>query len=479
MNIDHFSTFTYGGAGVAARRIHDGLLQEGVSSRFIHRASQENEVDDPSCIPFEVLANWDIPLLNPLLTEYRRRQTRMARKMYRRHLANRNESAEVFSTPRNFHATHFDFARHQCDIIHLHWVAFYIDYASFFASIPNDVPVVWTLHDMNPFTGGCHYTQGCEKFKQGCGNCPQIVNGDARDASFDGYRLKKMLFKRKRLHIVTPSRWLGEMAQQSQIFPSSTTFDVIPYGLDTQEFSPIDKRLARQQLGLPQDGTFVGFGAEAIDTPRKGFHLLRQAFQALAHGVDSSGAHSKNATQLQGIVFGRGKFSQEDFGRFPLHQVGFIDNQARRRLVYSAMDMFVMPSLEDNQPQTGLEAMACGTPVIGFDTSGVPEVITEGKTGFVIPAFETDRLARQIDWLSQRRDLMQEMAQSARADILHRFESQRQAQDYVDFYHRILQDLKTTPALSKSLFKKQQTQSDSIETIETTETTETTETMER
>lgn len=432
MRINHFSTYTNGGAGIAAKRIHLGLREIGIDSHFVFKPTDDEPLDEEAQAndsffhPITYKPNWDIPLLNPVLVELRRRKTRLARRMYRRHLRDRENVDDVFSTPRAFQTSYLSFPKLASDIVHLHWISFFVDYPTFFASLPSRTPIVWTLHDMNPFTGGCHYSGGCGGFEHGCGDCPMIQASGPSDASHDAFRLKKRLMKNRDLHIVTPSRWLGELAQRSPIFSDKTSFHVIPYGLDTEEFFPIDKQQARHELGLPTDATLIGFGAESIDHPRKGFAQLKAALGRL-----------DTQKEIAALLFGsREPDSSQSLG-MPVFESGYVTQPKQRRLVYSAMDFFVLPSLEDNQPQTGLESLACGTPVVAFDAGGIPEYVIREKTGLLATVGNVQELADQIKVMIEHAELREQLSQNGRTLIEDEFDLYRQAKDYAELYESI------------------------------------------
>ena len=176
-----------------------------------------------------------------------------------------------------------------CDVINLHWVPGFLDYEMFFRNVPIKTPVVWTLHDMNPFTGGCHYDLGCERYVDHCKRCPQLGSTTENDLSFKIWERKRGVFSRisrSRLHIVTPSKWLAKEVKRSPIlgeFPVS----VIPYGLNLDDFVPKDRFAIRDLLGIPQDAMVVLFVAERPDNRRKGFSLLIDALNRAADAVPS------------------------------------------------------------------------------------------------------------------------------------------------------------------------------------------------
>ena len=220
MIINQFSSFPHGGAGTAARRLHECLLESGYESRFLFWKNQANAPVDHSFRQLEFRPHARSGPFRIVRDKLDRHRQRRIYNDYDRHIRDRDHRGEVFTAASLPNRTRFDFGQFGADIVHLHWLAFFADYSSFFQSIPDHVPIVWTLHDMNPFTGGCHYSNGCSRYTSGCGNCPQLVMPTERDVSRTSYQVKQAALARKNLHIVTPSRWLADLARQSGVFHS-------------------------------------------------------------------------------------------------------------------------------------------------------------------------------------------------------------------------------------------------------------------
>ncbi len=275
-----------------------------------------------------------------------------------------------------------DISRHpliqQADIVHMHWVNFGFLSVSDIASLTQlNKPVFWTLHDMWAFTGGCHHSGTCENFQQNCGDCKFLKNPGANDLSHQLWKEKKNGFSDKNLNIITCSDWLGGRAKQSSIL-GNHTIKTIPNTIDTEFFSP-----NANSLGLDSNKKYVLFVAMRVNAPAKGFHLLKEALQFL----------DPLTTEL--LIVG-GEMTDE----LPLkaHNFGQITDPAKMRDIYAAADVFVTPSLEENLPNTIMEAMACGTACVGFEVGGIPEMIEHKKTGYVAQAFDSADLATGINW---------------------------------------------------------------------------------
>lgn len=429
MRIDHYSTYTFGGAGNGARRLHEGLLQQGISSRFFHREGRPEFDSCPSLIPFANDTELPRNPTKPIKWLSYRVKKALIKRDQKKYIKNRPTGYEVFSTPTQFGETPWssDLNEASPDVIHLHWVAFWLDYQSFFSSVPKHVPLVWTLHDMNPFTGGCHYSSGCRRYEEGCGSCPQIANSGRNDLSRHVYKQKQRALSGKNLTIVTPSEWLCRLAATSNVFPEGTRYESINLGLDTESFRPLPKQQARQELGLPADAMLVAFGAEDLDNRRKGMPFLWDALDQL-----------ETSFPVDALFFGRGKPSKTPSGIRKMHPLGFLSDPHQQRLVYSAADVFVMPSLEDNQPQMGLESMACGTPVVAFDTGGIPEYVLPNETGELAKVGDAKSLSIAIaDMLADEPKRLR-LGKQSRKHIEANFTLALQADNYRKLYEELL-----------------------------------------
>ena len=427
MRVYQFSSFPHGGAGTAANRLHQQLRKDGVDSRFFYWKENSAKPLDHSYQQAEFYTPKSNFLFSPVAKRIRRLRQKKIYGQYDTHLRSRPDGFELFSMARLVEDTAFEFRSSGCDIVHLHWLAHMIDYPTFFASIPDKMPIVWTLHDMNPMTGGCHYSSGCSRFTVGCGHCSQLKDPFANDVSADGFKVKRQALKNKNLHIVTPSKWLGELAQASNLFPSQTTFQVVDYGFDLDKFQPVGKSTARKQLGIETAATLVLFGAEDISSHRKGFHHLVAALKQLS-----------TEAPVECLVFGNGDLPSDDSRLPKMHSLGFIDSPEKQRQVYSAADLFVMPSREDNQPQTALESMACATPVVAFRAGGVPEYVIPNETGLLAEIGDERELARRIAWMVDHPQRRTEMGNKGRQLCEIRFNAERQSDAYQELYFRLL-----------------------------------------
>ncbi|MEY2941073.1 MAG: glycosyltransferase [Aquirufa sp.] len=298
----------------------------------------------------------------------------------------------------------------QADIVHLHWVNFGFLSVGDIAQLTRlNKPVFWTLHDMWAFTGGCHHSGACEHFQQSCGDCKFLKNPNPNDLSHRMWEAKKTGFASKNLHIITCSDWLGNRAKQSSILGGHSV-KTIPNAIDTEFFSP-----SANSLGLDPSKKYVLFVAMRVNAPAKGFHLLKEALQFL------------DASTTELLIVG-GEVTEE----LPLkaHNFGQVSDPAKMRDIYAAADVFVTPSLEENLPNTIMEAMACGTACVGFEVGGIPEMIEHEKTGYVAKAFDQADLAKGIKGCLESTTA----GAKSRERALQLYDQSIVAQQHLDYY---------------------------------------------
>ncbi len=427
MHINLLSGLLDGGAANAAKQLLRGLKKQGVSCRLYYPPKLKVSSSPPEdAYP----AKWRNRRGWGGVGDYVR--FRIHRTDFKKKVRGRPKGNEIFTSPRGAPQTLWPPSNHSHaadDILHLHWVAKFIDYPTFFGSLPPELPVVWTLHDMNPFTGGCHFADHCERFRNGCGDCPQLPQSAPNDISSQIFETKRNALSGVNLHVVAASRWMLEKAKSSPIFGAAKSFQRIPYGLRLDDYTPIPQAQARAELGLDPNAFIFSFGAVDIENRRKGMCLLLDGLQKVA-----------DLENVQGLVMGGGDLPNIDTPLPKLKSMGFVREVEKRVQIYSACDVFVLPSTEDNMPLTGLEALASGTAVVGFDAGGVPDFVRPDQTGLLAECFDAAGLGEQIRRLHDHRDEAARMGRVARQVIEDEYADTREATDYTHLYQRLLSE---------------------------------------
>lgn len=418
MRVVHINTFDQlGGAARAAYRLHEGLQRIGQSSQmFVLR----KDSPDPSVIRYELKKD----ILSRIKRNLRQKWINREIKPY---LGSAPNGLGFFTDDRTAYGKDPWTQLPESDIIQLHWLAGFLDYSAFFAALPPGMPLVWTLHDMAPITGGCHWNQGCVKFVHECGACPQLRSRKESDWSRGIWKRKwKSLdqISSEQLHIVTPSRWLQEERKRSSLL-SRFSGSVIPNGLDTSVFAPHDRRTAREALGLPLEPKIVLSLADGLNIPRKGFPTLAEALSGIAPAVN-----------VLLLSVGPGMPPVPD--TLAHIHLGEMQNDRLLSYAYCSADVFVAPSLQDNLPNTILESFACGTPVVGFDVGGIPDAVRPGVTGLLAKRGDGASLQCAILELLSSPEKRLEMSSNCRKIAVQEYSVELQAQRYMTLYQELL-----------------------------------------
>lgn len=422
MIIDQFNTLLTGGAAVAALRLHRGLLRSGVDSTLWHGqpAAQRSEPGLRTPWPQLSASVWD-GVRRGCDEAWRAVMLRMEREYYRRGPRRRKGG---FLPVRTARQTPWLPSVFKGDVIHLHWISRLVDHESFFATVPERIPVVWTLHDMTPLTGGCGHAEDCIGYTDACGDCPLLARGGSTDLSFKQLAIKRRAIAGARLHVVTPSRWMADNVRRSSLM-RHVELDVIRNPIDMHHFSPLDKQEARRALGVPPDAPCVLHVAHSLNSKPKG---IDEFLGTLARLRDIPG--------LLGLACGRGAIDSTSVG-VPVRALGYLHDAEQLRLAYSAADVFVMPSHVENLPQTIVEALACGTPTVAFSVGGIPELVQEGQTGFLVPPRNVDQMANRVRWLLDHPEERQRMGHAGTTLIHRDYDSEKAVREYIALYERL------------------------------------------
>ena len=278
----------------------------------------------------------------------------------------------------------------EADLIHLHWInQGMLSLKVIRKILASGKPVVWTMHDMWPCTGICHHARTCTAFHSECGACPMIYSQKRKDLSTRIFRQKQRLYASGGIHFVTCSHWLEGMAKQSALLANQPV-SVIPNPISTTLFHPMKQTEARQKLALPTEGKLILFGSVKLTDKRKGIDYMVEACRLLAK------QHPALKEQLALVAVGMHAAELQPLVPFKVHNMGYVREEHQLVEIYNAADLYVIPSLDENLPNTIMEAMACGTPCVGFPTGGIPEMIDHLKNGYLTKEHSAEQLAEGI-----------------------------------------------------------------------------------
>lgn len=370
MKICHINTSAaQGGAAKASLRLHEEMLDSGIDSRYL------SAIGNPNAIKSKVIQKWKARILSPLLHQLSRQSA-----------ASKAEFG-LFSPGWASLNILKDRSLVESDVIILHWVCYLLSVQDIRALLDSGKQICWVMHDMWPFTGGCHHSFGCNNYRNSCGYCQSLVNAGPHDKSNAVIRKKADLWTElSRLTLISPSKWLAATAKSSSLFCNAKIVTV-PNLLPEKIFTPIPQQVARDLLGLPNDKKIILFGADdGSRNPYKGYSYLLEALQSL----------SKADNSLFVAVFGGSRELDLSNVPFPTKNFGRLGDDYSLALLYNAADVFVLPSLADNFPTTVAESIACGTPVVGFDVGGVPDLICNSVVGYLAKYRDSDDLANGI-----------------------------------------------------------------------------------
>ena len=319
----------------------------------------------------------------------------------------------------------------QADVIHLHWLnQGMLSLKNIEKILASGKPVVWTMHDMWPCTGICHHARTCDKYQNECHHCPFLHgNGGKKDLSYRTFQKKLKIYRDNRINFVTCSHWLEEQAKKSALL-SGHSVTSIPNPINTNLFKPRNKQEAREKCLLPQDKKLMLFGSVKITDKRKGIDYLIESCKLLAD------RHPELREQLGVVAFGNQSQQLESLLPFKVYPQNFVNNEHRLVDIYNAVDIFVTPSLEENLPNTIMEAMACGIPCVGFNVGGIPEMIDHLHNGYVAQYKSAEDFANGIYWILNEPDYAELSEQACRKAVTHYSESII-AKRYIDLYNKV------------------------------------------
>ncbi len=395
MKVVYLNTFgNYGGAAIAALRSLQAARSQGVDARLL--AAYRVEPQD------NVAELWPgMPLLKKAI---------MAGEVfsYLRHAADPAQRF-IFSPGRwGLPVAGHSLVR-QADVIHLHWThQGLLSLRGMEKIFSMGKPVVITLHDQWLMTGGCYYPIDCDGYLNDCYDCPLLKN-NSRLAN-KVYIRKKSLFSSYPIHLIAISRWMKNNIEQSQLL-KNTMVHHLPNAIDTNVFKPLDKARVLKDLGFDPQKKRIGFVAVNVNDPRKGAYYLLKAIEQLETSLDTD--------LYELLIIGRAEAANNFKSKLKIVPTGFVQPD-QMPLFYNAMDVFILPSTTDNLPNSVMEALSCGVPVVGFNTGGVPDMVEHKQNGYLAKAKDAEDLARGIEWVLTKADY-KALSQNARNTVEEKF----------------------------------------------------------
>lgn len=415
MKVLHLVSQDNGGAGRAAVRLHQALLEQNIDSQML----VQNKTTDLSSIHKITQTKQQklLTLFRPVLDQF-------PTIFYRR------KGKSIFSStffPSN-RALLANVKEINPDIIHLHWIN--SGFINVYDLEKLNKPILWSLHDENPYTGGCHYTEKrCNKFRNYCHSCPLLESRFKYDISYLNFKRKQKVYKNLNLTVNGLSCWIASEAKSSKLFENKPIIN-LPNTIDTSIFHPIDKNLAKDIFGIDTQKYLLGFGAiSGTNEKRKGYIQLKKALESLPN---------KHLYKL--IIFGSS--DGENIAGIETIFLGHLYDDITLRIMYSMLDATIMPSLSESFGQVALESLACGTPVICFDTTGLRDIVTHKYNGYLAQNFSSFDLLNGIQWLlSLSKNELWTIKENA-INTAKKFDYKIVSRQYLDQYSKILNDLK-------------------------------------
>lgn len=405
-----------GGAAVASHRLMDALNNNGVKAKMLVRDKQTDQITVAQ-LPRSPLLRWHF-LWERWCIFWRLHFTRDH--LFEIDIA--NSGSDITSLP--------EFR--EADVIHLAWInQGMLSLKGIRKILDAGKPVVWTMHDVWPATAICHYTHGCPRFKTACQDCPLLPGGGSKtDLSHKIWSRKKRVLYHRNIHYVTCSEWLGGQARQSALLRGQSV-TTIPNPIDTRIFCPKDQHEARRRAGLATDRLLILFVSQRVTDKRKGIDYLIDAVGKLTE------PHPELKDRLGVAILGGHSEAIADSLPLPVYSLGYVSDEKQLVDIYNSADVFVLPSLEDNLPNTIMESMACGVPCVGFRVGGIPEMIDHKTNGYVAEFKDATDLATGLFWTlceADRDELRCRTVQKVQAQYSQTSVSHR----YIEVYNQAL-----------------------------------------
>lgn len=405
-----------GGAAVAANRLKEALNNNGIKAKMLVR---DKESDDITVAQLNKSWHQKWDFLWERFVIYMRLHFKRDN-LFLIDIA--NAGTDITKT-REFK---------EADVIHLSWInQGMLSLKGIRKILESHKPVVWTMHDLWPASSICHYARNCRNYEKQCGNCPLLPgNGSSNDLSARIWRKKRKILERNSILFVTCSRWLADKAKKSGLLSGQKVIS-IPNPIDSRAFTKENREEARLYAGLPEGKKLILFVSQRVTDKRKGMDYFITAINKM---VEEHPEMKDNC----GIAILGGK-AEELADKLPLpsYPLGYVSEEKKIASIYNSVDLFVLPSLEDNLPNTIMEAMACGVPCVGFNTGGIPEMIDHLKNGYVAEYKSSDDLARGIHWVLSEAD-HQSLSNEAMKKVNQCYSQYAVAMKYIEAYNQAM-----------------------------------------
>ena len=399
---------TSGGAARAAYRLHRALLNAGIGSQMLVQAKIS---DDYTVVANDTKIQKGLAKVRPALDF-------IPVQFYK------NRTKTLFSPAwlPSFGLVDRINALNP-DVVHLHWINGGM--LRFEELTKINAPIVWSLHDNWAFTGGCHIMWECEGYKKKCGTCPRLGSLKQHDLSRKVFNRKQRAYSEvNKMTIVGLSSWLTNCAKESTLFRNRRVIN-IPNPLNTETYAPTDKLQARDLLNLPACKKLVLFGANSATSDiNKGFNELCEALSLLQRD------------EIELVVFGSNRPKGSQGLKHKTHYLGHLYDDMTLRVLYSAADVMIVPSLQEAFGQTACESMACGTPVVAFATTGLLDIVDHKINGYLAKPFEISDLAKGIEWVLNAENYAQ-LCANAREKVVTTFDSRHVVKQYIELYQQV------------------------------------------
>ena len=404
-----------GGAAIAANRLMDALRNNGIQAKMLVRDKQTDQITVIG-LKKSLWQIWQFVWERILIWKANHFKKH---NLFAVDIANTGTDITVLPEFK------------QAEIIHLHWInQGMLSLKDLRKILLSGKPVIWTMHDMWPCTGICHHARECDKYHQECQCCPYIYKGGGKkDISYQVFKTKQELYKLAPITFITCSQWLKERASQSALLTNHSVIN-IPNPINTGLFKPRNKQEARERRALPTDKKLILFGSAKITDKRKGIDYFIESCKILAE------KYPEVVKEWGVVVYGKESEQLKPLVPFEVYPLNYISSEKELVDVYNAVDLFVTPSLEENLPNTIMEAMACGIPCVGFNVGGIPEMIDHLHNGYVADYKSAEDFANGIHWALSEGEYPS-LSEAACRKVVTSYSESAIAKKYIEVYNKI------------------------------------------